>query len=46
MDKIIVTLLLILVGLATVASLSSWMSTQTDILKNDANSSIERLINE
>jgi hypothetical protein len=44
MDTIIVTLLLILVGIGAVAGFSSWMSTQTDALKNDANSTIHAIM--
>ncbi len=46
MDKILVTLLLIIIGLGVTGSLLSWVSTETDVLKAEANRSIERLINE
>jgi len=46
MDKILVTLLLIIIGLSTAVGLKSWMSDAQTTLVNDANSSINRLIDE
>ena len=44
MDSILVTLLLIVVGLGVVATLASWMTSQTTALKNDLNSSVHKMI--
>ena len=46
MDKILVTLLLVIVGIGAVVGLSSWMNSQTDTLKSDANSSITGILSE
>ena len=46
MDQILVTLLLIIVGIGAVATLSTWMTTQTDALKNDANTTMQNIMNE
>ncbi len=46
MDTILVTLLLIIVGIGAVAGFSTWMGTQTDALKNDANRTIHNIMNE
>lgn len=40
MDKILVTLLLVIVGIGAVVGLSSWMGTQSDTMKDKAASSI------
>jgi len=36
MDKILVTLLLVIVGVAAVIGLNSWVSDQTDAVKDSA----------
>ena len=46
MDQILVTLLLIIVGIGAVATLSTWMTTQTDALKTDANTTMQNIMNE
>jgi len=46
MDSILVTLLLVIVGIGAVAGFSSWMSTQTDAIKNDANTTIHAIMAE
>ena len=46
MDSILVTLLLILIGIAGITSLSSWLTTQTTSLKNDANTTLNKIIDE
>lgn len=46
MDRVIVTLLLIIVGVTTVLSLKNWIWDVKSEVTNDANSSIEQLINE
>jgi len=46
MDSIIVTLLLILVGVGLVASLATWLKTETDVIKNDANITLQKIIDE
>jgi len=46
MDRIIVTLLLIIIGVTTILGLKTWISDQIDVVKNDANSSLIRLIDE
>ena len=40
MDKIIVTLLLIVVGVSGVVGLSTWIDTQTDTVRNAATAQI------
>ena len=40
MDKILVTLLLVVVGVAAVVGLNSWMSSQKNDMMNKANNSI------
>ena len=45
MDKILVTLLLVIVGIGAVVGLSSWMSDQSDAMKADANTSINASLN-
>ena len=40
MDKILVTLLLVVIGVAAVVGLSSWMGTQKNNMMNTANNSI------
>ncbi|PHS57990.1 MAG: hypothetical protein COB17_04640 [Sulfurimonas sp.] len=44
MDKIIVTLLLVVVGVAAVVGLSTWMGTQSDTIKTSAESEITSVI--
>ena len=46
MDTILVTLLLIIVGIGAVAGFTSWMTTQTDAMKNDANTTIQNIMSE
>ena len=46
MDQILVTLLLIIVGIGAVVTLSNWMTTQTEALTNDANTTINNIMNE
>jgi magnesium-transporting ATPase (P-type) len=46
MDTIIVSLLLVLVGIGLVATLTSWLSTQTEAIKNDANITMQQIIDE
>ena len=46
MDKILVTLLLVIIGIGAVATLSSWMTTQTESLTNDANTTISNIMSE
>ena len=40
MDKILVTLLLVIIGIGAVVGLSTWMSDQSDAMTADANTSI------
>jgi hypothetical protein len=40
MDKILVTLLLVIVGVGAVVGLSTWMNGQVNTMKNSANSAI------
>ena len=40
MDKIIVTLLLVIVGVGAVVGLSTWLGTQTDSVKTKAETKI------
>jgi len=46
MDKIIVTLLLVVVGVAAVVGLSTWMGTQSDGIKTSAESQITNVTGE
>jgi multidrug resistance efflux pump len=41
MDKILVTLLLVIVGIGAVVGLSTWMSGQSDAMTADANTTIQ-----
>lgn len=41
MDKILVTLLLVIVGVAAVVGLNSWITTETDTVQTAASSKIE-----
>lgn len=43
MDKIIVTLLLVIVGVAAVVGLQSWMEAQKETMQNTAATKIEEL---
>lgn len=45
MDKILVTLLLVVVGAAAVVGLSSWMGTQSNTVKNSAANAISNAMN-
>ncbi len=45
MDKILVTLLLVIVGIGAVVGLSTWMSDQSDAMTSDANTSISSELN-
>lgn len=40
MDKVLVTLLLVVVGVAAVVGLNDWMTTQKDTMQTTANSKI------
>jgi len=40
MDKILVTLLLVIVGVAAVVGLNTWITTETDTVKSSATSKI------
>ena len=40
MDKILVTLLLVVIGVAAVVGLQTWVTGHTDTLKNSANNQI------
>ncbi len=44
MDKILVTLLLVVVGVAAVVSLQGWISTQKDTIQNAAQGRINAAI--
>ncbi|MEA3384046.1 MAG: hypothetical protein U9Q20_05160 [Campylobacterota bacterium] len=46
MDTILVSLMLIVVGIGIVATFASWMSSQINTLKNDANTTINNMISE
>lgn len=46
MDKILVTLLLVIVGVAAVVGLQSWMSTQKNTMQNTALNKINDVYNE
>jgi hypothetical protein len=46
MDTIIVSLLLVLAGITLVASLTGWLSTQTDSIKDSADSTLQKIIDE
>ena len=41
MDKILVTLLLVIVGIGAVVGLSTWLGNQSDAMTNDANTTIQ-----
>jgi hypothetical protein len=43
MDKILVTLLLIIIGIGAVVGLGSWMGSMTDDIKSDANSTVQTI---
>ncbi len=45
MDKILVTLLLVVVGIGAVVGLSTWMSGQSDEIKTDAETTVDALKN-
>jgi hypothetical protein len=45
MDKILVTLLLVIVGIGAVVGLNTWVGTQTDTMTTDANTTINNLKN-
>ena len=44
MDKILVTLLLVIVGIAAVVGLSTWMTEQSDAITTDAAGTITEII--
>lgn len=46
MDKILVTLLLVIVGVAAVVGLQSWMSDQKNTMQNSALDQINKVYNE
>lgn len=46
MDKILVTLLLVVVGVAAVVGLNTWMGEKKDIMLNSANNSIKNIAGE
>ena len=46
MDKILVTLLLVVIGVAAVIGLATWMGEQSDVMMADANTSIQDVITE
>lgn len=46
MDKIIVTLLLVIVGVGAVVGLNTWIGTETDAVKDAATSKIESVTTE
>ena len=46
MDSILVTLLLIVMGISAVSVLSNWLFDATIILKNDANTTLQKIIDE
>ena len=41
MDKILVTLLLVIIGIGAVVGLSTWMGEQSDAMTADANTTIQ-----
>ena len=45
-DKILVTLLLVVIGVAGVMGLSSWMNSQKNAMTDSANASIESALGE
>lgn len=45
MDKILVTLLLVVVGIGAVVGLSTWLGTQSDGIKTDAQTTVNALKN-
>lgn len=45
MDKILVTLLLVIVGVAAVVGLQTWMSGQKNAMQNAAQGTINNVIN-
>ena len=46
MDKIIVTLLLVIVGVGAVVGLNTWVGTETDSVKSAATSKIQSVTSE
>ena len=44
MDKILVTLLLVVVGVAAVVGLTSWMNTQKNTMTGSANAAITKVL--
>ncbi|MCP4971246.1 MAG: hypothetical protein GY932_11730 [Arcobacter sp.] len=46
MDKILVTLLLVIVGVAAVVGLQSWVGEKKDSLQNSANEAIKNVVDE
>lgn len=45
MDKILVTLLLVIVGVGAVIGLAQWATDQKDLVQNSANTSISNVVN-
>ncbi|MEA3384047.1 MAG: hypothetical protein U9Q20_05165 [Campylobacterota bacterium] len=45
MDKILVTLLLVIIGIGAVVTLSTWLGDQSDAMTDDANTSISGALN-
>ena len=45
MDKILVTLLLVVVGVAAVVGLTSWMDGQKNSMTNAANGAVNKVLN-
>ena len=44
MDKILVTLLLVIVGIGAVVGLSGWLGGQSDAMTKDANKTISKML--
>jgi len=44
MDKILVTLLLVVVGVAAVVGLTSWMNTQKNSMTESANAAVKKVL--
>ena len=45
MDKILVTLLLVVIGVAAVIGLSTWMSDQSNAMTDAAGNSVDTVVN-
>jgi len=46
MDSILVSFMLIIIGVGVIGSLASWLTTETNAIKNDANITLEKIIKE